>query len=36
MREDFALVRSILDAPAEPDQEGAEIEADPAQMELFG
>ena len=36
MREDFALVRSILDAPAEPDQDGAEIEADPAQMELFG
>jgi uracil-DNA glycosylase len=36
MREDFALVRSILDAPAEPEQGAAEAEADPAQMELFG
>ena len=36
MREDFALVRSILDSPAEPEEEAAEAEADPAQMELFG
>ena len=36
MREDFALVRSILDTPAEPEQEAAMEEVDPAQMELFG
>ena len=36
MREDFALVRTILDSPAEPEQEAAMDEADPAQMELFG
>jgi DNA polymerase len=36
MREDFSLVRSILDRPAAPDTESAQEPDDAAQMELFG
>ena len=36
MREDFALVRSILDAPRQPAEAPAEEPVDPAQMDLFG
>lgn len=36
MREDFALVRSILDAPDETEPAPAEEPSEPAQMELFG
>jgi DNA polymerase len=36
MREDFALVRSILDAPEEEVSPPAEGDTEPAQMELFG
>ncbi len=36
MREDFSLVRSILDRPAATDTESAEEPGDAAQMELFG
>jgi hypothetical protein len=36
MREDFALVRSILDAPEEEKSAPAEGDTEPAQMELFG
>ena len=36
MREDFALVRSILEHPGETGDESAEEPGDAAQMELFG
>ncbi|MGH8870810.1 MAG: uracil-DNA glycosylase [Acidimicrobiia bacterium] len=36
MREDFAVVRSILDAPREVQEEAAGAPSEPAQMELFG
>jgi DNA polymerase len=36
MREDFALVRSILDAPPRTEATLAGEFAEPAQMELFG
>ena len=36
MREDFALVRSILEAPRQAEVAPAEEPVDPAQMELFG
>jgi hypothetical protein len=36
MREDFALVRSILDTPKEEVSPPAEGDTEPAQMELFG
>jgi uracil-DNA glycosylase len=36
MREDFAVVRSILDAPAATEPQSAETGSEAAQMELFG
>jgi len=36
MREDFALVRSILDSPVPAVEAPAEEDTEPAQMELFG
>jgi DNA polymerase len=36
MREDFALVRSILDSPVEMAEAPAEKAPEPAQMDLFG
>jgi hypothetical protein len=36
MRDDFALVRSILDRAPEPSETIPETPTDAAQMELFG
>jgi DNA polymerase len=36
MRQDFALVRTLLDTPRQVSEPAAEVPAEPAQMDLFG